>query len=110
MLDVMNHFMNENRQLGRRAACPTLQEIYCLRRIGIDGHCVALGRYSQMAIHGLLYSAIRQKPTVTQCHNLFRRHELNAWMTLESRKIELSRKPRPDRGEQGGSRARLSHL
>src|SRR6266566_4375217 len=109
MLDVMNLFMNENRQLGHRAACPALREIYGLRRIGIDGDCVTLGRCCRTVTQRLLHSAIGQKAAVTQCRNLFRRHELNAWMTLDSRKIELSRKPRLDRGEQGGSRAPLSH-
>ena len=54
ILEMMNHFMDQDRQLGRSAASPVVGRIYCLSSVVVDGDSVVLSKPCPVIVYRLL--------------------------------------------------------
>src|SRR5262245_41481944 len=88
VLNMMDHFVYENRELCRGGAGPALEEIDRLRR------------RPRIATRRILDSGIGEEPLVAQGGDLRAWRQHYAGRTIDARKVEVEHEPGFDRGQQ----------
>ena len=91
ILEMMNHFMDQDRQLGRSAASPVVGQIYCLSSVVVDGDSVVLSKPRPVIFYRLLDGKERVD---AQDGNFTGRHELYTRLAVNGGKEEVELKAR----------------
>src|SRR3954454_4832508 len=87
VLEMMNHFMDQDRQLARSAPCPVVGQIYRLSSVVVNGDSVVLSKPRPVVFCRLLDGKER---AIAQGGNFTGRHEFYARLAVNSGKVKLN--------------------